>query len=994
MISTVSSPHLSSASSCNRKKRRLPDSIKFVSNSAISTTDHSNSPPDEKMDSCRNGTYFTNFYRLLRMESPVVPPLLLRNPVRKPESGPGKVKVLLRVAGPLEDSGSSWLTIDQRRKQVNLLDPSMLSGNSSVGGTRSRSTTALPLAPKMFSFDNIFSPDSSQSEICSASLVDLIHSVVNGQDACLISFGPAKLGKTYSVVGCDSSVTHAGLIPTAISWLFRLVNDEKEKTGAKFTIRVSAVEVSGVHETVTDLLAGMAEEARKQARDQPCPTFLCDDPRYSSPLLNPNELQASNPEVAGQLLDACLKRRRESGSSAGSHLFFTLHLYQFRKDKDGVGGGVSGGRNRLQLIDLSSQAGEMPLSGLGNVILALINGQKHVVSCKESKITQLLKDALNNVASQIALLCHVSCAPSKYPETLSVIQMASRVHRMRRKRIRTGVGYGSADSHRMFSSSTSSEPSSSEVSSATTVIFCGARTGLQGDSPRIPPSNRIQTNPNLKLIRASVATSPLASPKMVPHSLLTLTPGSPVKTPLVPIKMATDVIEPVVHPRPAPKPEVIVPKVKKTKEANTEPTSVEAQTSVINKSKTMPEIRPISLKMTKQTQARRVPVGYPWAGGVDGIDTVKRDMIQKWVELQSPEEESPEALCTNFKISQSTELMIVEEPVMAVDTCDAAQQVSQLEILHETHDICTDTPEPSLHQISNSRDYGISQQDLEDLDALDTLASHLSSQLDLLSVELAESFTDEREVPQSPPVNIPQPMRPLQVVPLPLPSTVSFEDVWQPYKPTTPSTPVHASQNNSLRKKSAPAPPTRSSSVPRQSIDGLSPIKFNTTRSKPRTGKLTSKVVASPSKASVTYIAPSPDLSHDSGHDSGSSLALRNPKQIPSISNQPGNSKRSPSQSSSSGHGSDEHSTVSSSAPSHKTSALHAATTVTSMTSLQRETVQLMAVSPETDLSSVRNPTARLDHKSTHSHEMEDFSKLTTRPKLWTRLPCFGGNEI
>lgn len=103
-----------------------------------------------------------------------------------------QVKVLLRVAGPPEDTGSSWMTIDQRRKQVNLLDPSMMS----AGSRSTRSTTALPLAPKMFSFDSIFSPDSSQGEICSASLVDLIHSVVNGVDACLISYGQAKLGKT------------------------------------------------------------------------------------------------------------------------------------------------------------------------------------------------------------------------------------------------------------------------------------------------------------------------------------------------------------------------------------------------------------------------------------------------------------------------------------------------------------------------------------------------------------------------------------------------------------------------------------------------------------------------------------------------------------------------------------------------------------------------------------------------------------------------------
>ena len=66
------------------------------------------------------------------------------------------------------------------------------------------------------------------------------------------------VGKTYSVVGCDSSANHAGLIPSAISWLFRLVEEEKAKSGVRYTIRISAVEVSGSQETVTDLLADQA----------------------------------------------------------------------------------------------------------------------------------------------------------------------------------------------------------------------------------------------------------------------------------------------------------------------------------------------------------------------------------------------------------------------------------------------------------------------------------------------------------------------------------------------------------------------------------------------------------------------------------------------------------------------------------------------------------------------------------------------------------------
>ncbi|OWA53616.1 Kinesin-like protein KIF26A [Hypsibius exemplaris] len=834
--------------------------------------------------------YYTNFYELLRRDSPPVPPLLMRNPGKK-DIGPGKVKILLRVAGPAEDAGSAWMTIDQRRKQVNLLDPSMMSS-----GTRSRS--ALPLAPKMFSFDSIFAPDSTQNEICSAALVDLIQAVVNGVDGCLISYGHSKLGKTYNVVGCDSAVSHAGLIPSAIAWLFRLVEEERHKSpggAAQFKIRISAVEVSGARETVTDLLADLALDQKPVNGG-----FACDDPQYSSPLLNPNQLQANNSEEAAQLLDACLATRRQSGSSSSSHMFFTLHLYQYRLDKAGAGG-VSGERSHLRLIDLGSNAGEMALSGLGNVILGLINGQigqKHQPQ-KESKITQLLKDALSNVSGHTALLCHVSCAPDKYNETLSVVQMASRIHRMRRKRIKTGVGYGSGDSSRMHSSSASSDPSSSEVSAATTVIFCGNRQQPESDGDIRKLTNRIQTNPNLKLLR--MPSDANFNTKGAPQSLLTLTHGSPVRRPTMPQMPVSDHIEPVLRPRPLlkPIPEDQSPTTRpvtnppKHFTISVQQTSTELYDPIPTRPVKVLESRPTSLKVTRQTQARRPPVLGKAAWTENDIDPSKRDMIQKWVELQSPVDDE----------KGSVSMALQSHPDMPIiPMCDAGQQVSQLQILHETHPAGSDTPASSRP----NTDYGISQQDLEDLDALDTLASHLSSQLDLLSVELAESFVDEFETPPE----LPEPMRPLQ--------TELSVGVWEAKTGTyprkqTPQTPPQTSLclTNSLRRRMAPAPPARSSSVPRQTREQLP---WSKAGQRSRSSVKIAKPMASPSKSCAVnsaFVAPSPDLSQDSGHDSGFSMPRTVPVQYGKIAAHgvATTNKRSPSQSSS-GLGSDGTSSV------------------------------------------------------------------------------------
>lgn len=48
-----------------------------------------------------------------------------------------------------------------------------------------------------------------------------------------------------------------GAVPTAISWLFKSILEQRQKTGSRFSVRVSAVEVTGGsgHEVINDLLA-------------------------------------------------------------------------------------------------------------------------------------------------------------------------------------------------------------------------------------------------------------------------------------------------------------------------------------------------------------------------------------------------------------------------------------------------------------------------------------------------------------------------------------------------------------------------------------------------------------------------------------------------------------------------------------------------------------------------------------------------------------------
>uniref|UniRef100_G3TWX4 Kinesin family member 26B n=1 Tax=Loxodonta africana TaxID=9785 RepID=G3TWX4_LOXAF len=356
-----------------------------------------------------------------------------------------QVKVMVRICSTLArdtSESSSFLKVDPRKKQITLYDP------LTCGGQNTFQKRANQVPPKMFAFDAVFPQDASQAEVCAGTVAEVIQSVVNGADGCVFCFGHAKLGKSYTMIGKDDSMQNLGIIPCAISWLFKLINERKEKTGARFSVRISAVEVSGKEENLRDLLS---EVATGSLQDGQSPgVYLCEDPICGMQLQNQSELRAPTAEKAAFFLDAAIASRRSNQQDCdeedhrNSHMLFTLHIYQYRMEKSGKGG-MSGGRSRLHLIDLGScvkalsknrEGGSglcLSLSALGNVILALVNGSKHI-PYKDSKLTMLLRESLGNMNCRTTMIAHISSAAGNYAETLSTIQIASRVLRMKKKK--------------------------------------------------------------------------------------------------------------------------------------------------------------------------------------------------------------------------------------------------------------------------------------------------------------------------------------------------------------------------------------------------------------------------------------------------------------------------------------------------------------------------------------------------------------------------------
>ncbi|KAJ8341407.1 hypothetical protein SKAU_G00336980 [Synaphobranchus kaupii] len=403
--------------------------------------------------------YPTSFSGILQVSPPPAPPCLLRAVSKvKDNPGMGKVKVMMRICpsqGTHDTSESmSFLKVDPRKKQLTLYDPTA-NAHSNSGHRR-----AAVVAPKMFAFDAVFTQDASQAEVCSGTVAEVIQSVVNGADGCIFCFGHVKLGKTYTMIGKDSTTQSLGIAPCAISWLFKLINERKEKTGTRFSIRVSAVEICGKDETLKDLLSEVASGSLQDGQSPG--VYLREDPICGTQLQNQSELRAPTAEKAAFFLDAAIAARSTSRPDCdeedrrNSHMLFTLHIYQYRMEKSGKGG-MSGGRSRLHLIDLGScekvlsksrDGGGglcLSLTALGNVILALANGAKHV-PYRDSKLTMLLRESLGNINCRTTMIAHISDSPANYAESLTTIQLASRIHRMRKKKSKYASSSSGGDS--------------------------------------------------------------------------------------------------------------------------------------------------------------------------------------------------------------------------------------------------------------------------------------------------------------------------------------------------------------------------------------------------------------------------------------------------------------------------------------------------------------------------------------------------------------------
>ncbi|CAG0882344.1 unnamed protein product [Cyprideis torosa] len=321
---------------------------------------------------------------------------------------------------------------------------------------------------------------------------------------------------------------------------------------------------------------------------------------------------------------------------------------------------------------------------------------------QDSRVTQLLKECIGSLTCHAAVIAHVNGDPRHYSETLTTVQVASRIHRTRRKKMR-GRSLGSAGSSSSGgrrsrrsrggnssggegSSRSGSGLSSSELS-CDTVIYCGQ--GDEGRSssccdtdvegiPRRPTRRRATTSP-LQRIRETVSEERTPS-----HHRLMGMGGSHREITTGPVFNAT---KPPVAPKPVSltsheQEELWIdgPRFSRSqglvKTKRTSPTEIrEAQLCVNGRSVSgnlrSPPPVPCPMAITNRGMP---PVGTrsqsaPPQGAVAGygfMDDHKKNMIEAWIQRQAHELSSEVWIDGDGQVKKHTETAIATSSVCNV----------------------------------------------------------------------------------------------------------------------------------------------------------------------------------------------------------------------------------------------------------------------------------------------------------------------------------------
>ncbi|MGH0160517.1 UNVERIFIED_CONTAM: hypothetical protein FKN15_052527 [Acipenser sinensis] len=239
---------------------------------------------------------------------------------------------------------------------------------------------------KSFNFDRVFNTDETTDKVYQDVAQPLVVSAVNGYNGTIFAYGQTSSGKTFTMMGSQSSL---GVIPLAIQDIFKTIDATPNR---EFLLRVSYMEI--YNETVTDLLCDSRKKKPLEIRED----------------MNILESREKSEPSNGENVD---------GAVMVSHLNLVDLAGSERASQTGAAG--------LRLKEGCNI--NRSLFVIGQVIKKLSDGHAGgFINYRDSKLTRILQNSLGGNAKTV-IICTIT--PATIEETLSTLQFASTAKHMK-----------------------------------------------------------------------------------------------------------------------------------------------------------------------------------------------------------------------------------------------------------------------------------------------------------------------------------------------------------------------------------------------------------------------------------------------------------------------------------------------------------------------------------------------------------------------------------
>lgn len=296
--------------------------------------------------------------------------------------------------------------------------------------------------PKVFTFDSVFGPSSSQRQIYDICASPIVQSVLEGYNGSIFAYGQTSAGKSHTMVGRDEPTELRGIIPNAFEHIYEHVGMESLNE-TQYLIRASYYEI--YNENIIDLLATNNDNNAntKQGLD------LKESPDTGVYIKGLTSKVVKSVEEINAVLRQGNKNRSIGATlmnqgSSRSHAVFCVVIESQSVDEAGMEHIRVG---KLNLVDLAGSerqsktgaTGErlkeatkinQSLSALGNVISALVDGKSRHIPYRDSKLTRILQDSLGG-NTRTVMCANAGPADYNFDETMSTLRYANRAKQIK-----------------------------------------------------------------------------------------------------------------------------------------------------------------------------------------------------------------------------------------------------------------------------------------------------------------------------------------------------------------------------------------------------------------------------------------------------------------------------------------------------------------------------------------------------------------------------------